>query len=329
LNLNKNLWRPGRHGAKYLILPAVLCVLLTGCGVSAQNPIVPPAEAVQAAYTYSGNIDAENKQNCVAGAALTITEIRVQEGDYVHKGDVLFAFDDSDVSAQISQANAGVAAARANLEKAELAVSGGLIAAQAAFDTAAAAFNDARSNLDRMAALYEAGAIPEVQYEQAKTAFVAAQGQYAQAENAYENAEAQNRQNLNAAQAQLSQAQAAAGAAESAASKRRVFAETDGTVADVWVNENTTPAIGQKIMDVVDYDKLILEVPVDQFEIEKFAVGEQLSVYVNPLDLTVAGTVGRISNQAVMTGELSNFIVTIYLEKNDKLKTGMMAECQK
>jgi multidrug resistance efflux pump len=324
LNLNLN--------QRYLILTAVLCVLLAGCGVFAQSDpaaAVPQEEIPEAVYTYRGNIDAENKQNCAAGMALTVTEIYVSEGGAVHKGDVLFAFDDSDVAAQIALADAGVAVAQANLEKAELAVSGGVIAARAAFDIAAAALNDAESNLDRMAALYEEGAIPQVQYEQAESAFVAARGQYAQAENTYENADAQSRQNLNAAKAQLLQAQASADAAESAASKRRVLAETDGTVADVWIHEGTTPAIGQKIMDVIDYSRLILEVPVDQFEIEKFTAGEPLPVYVNPLDLTVAGTVGKISNQAIRTGELSNFIVTIYLERNDQLKIGMMAECQK
>jgi HlyD family secretion protein len=242
---------------------------------------------------------------------------------------LLFLLEDSDTAAQVAQAGAGVALAQANLEKAELAVSSSVIAAQAAFDNAAAALSDAESNSRRMAALYEEGAIPQAQYEQAKTALVLAQGQYAQAKNARENAEAQSRQNVNAAGAQLAQSQAALEAANNAAAKRRVLAEIDGVIADIWVKENTTLAPGQKVMDVVDYDSLVLKAPVDQFELAKFTVGETLPVYVNPLDLTVTGAVGKISNQAVQTGELSNFIVTIYLEKHDKIKTGMMAQCQK
>lgn len=277
-------------------------------------------------YIYSGNISTRSRQDCAAGMALKLKEVHVSEGEYVKKGQLLYTLDDSDISAQLSQAQAGINLAQVNVDKAETAISDTSVKAQSALDIAAVQLNDASTNLERVTQLYDEDAISQVQYDQAKTALAAAQAQYNQAQSAFDIASKAAEQNISAAKAQLQQSKASYDVVQSGADKRRVVAEIDGVVADIWARENNTLAIGEKIMDIVDYDSLILEVAVDQFEISAFKVGQEIPVYVNAPGLTVKGTVSEISNQAVVKGEVSSFIVTIDLEQNENLKIGLLAE---
>ena len=176
--------------------------------------------------------------------------------------------------------------------------------AQAGLEVSRAAFEEAQINLERVTKLKEIDGISKSDFEKAQMAVVTAR-------------------------AQLNQAKANLDAANYAETKRLVTANFDGVVADIWGHENNMMAAGQKIMDIVDYDRLILEITVDQFEISLFKIDETIPVYINAIDKTVTGTVSKISNQAIKTGEVSSFMVTINLEKNPVLKIGLLAEVRK
>ena len=288
---------------------------------TAQNPSV---------YIYNGNISSNTMQNCIATMALELKKVYVKEGNRVKKGDLLYLLDDSDVLANLSQAQAGIQLAQVNLEKAQLASDTiAQVTAKSAFDSAEAAYTEAKSNLERLATLQPLGGISQSDYEKAQIAVVTAEGQFNQAKANYETISQQSSQNVRAAQAQLAQARANLEAVRANETKRRVTSEIDGTVADVWARENNILAMGEKILDVVDYDKLILEIYVDQFEIPLFKTGETVPVHINAINLTVNGTISKISNQAIKTGDVSSFKVTIDLEKNPALKIGLLAEVKK
>jgi len=176
--------------------------------------------------------------------------------------------------------------------------------AQAGLEVSRAAFEEAQINLERVTKLKEIDGISKSDFEKAQMAVVTAR-------------------------AQLNQAKANLDAANYAETKRLVTANFDGVVADIWGHENNMMAAGQKIMDIVDYDRLILEITVDQFEISLFKIDETIPVYINAIDKTVTGTVSKISNQAIKTGEVSSFMVTINLGKNPVLKIGLLAEVRK
>ena len=313
----------------FVLLCATLVFFLTA---KKPEPAVPKNNAPETGknagtYIYNGNISSKNIQNCVSTMALQLVKLYVKDGDYVKKGDLLYLLDDSDIAANISQALAGIQFAQVNLERSQLAAeTTSQIAAQSAFDAAAAAYNEAKNNMDRLAALQPLGGISQTDVERAQIAVVTAEGQYNQAKSNYETMGEQSSLNVRAAQAQLAQARAIYEAAKVSESKRRVTAEIDGMVADIWVHESNMLPAGQKIMDIIDTDKLMLEIEVDQFEISAFETGKSVPVYVHALNVTVNGMVSKISNQAIKTGEVSCFIVTIELEKNPALKIGLLAE---
>ena len=299
------------------------------------KPDIPRSDAAEtggnlSVYTYTGNISSNNLQNCVSTMALVLKNIYVTEGSHVKKGDLLYLMDDSDIAPNISQALAGIQLAQINLEKAQLASdTTSQIAAQSAYDAAAAAYDEAKVNYERISSIQDLGGISQADLEKVQITLVTAEGQFNQAKANYEITGQLSSQNVRAAQAQLAQARAAYDAAKANESKRRVVAEIDGVVADIWAHENNMLAAGQKIMDIVDYDSLILEIAVDQFEISLFTPGETVPVYVDAMNLTVNGIVSKISNQAIKTGEVSSFIVTVDLGKNPALKIGLLAEVKK
>ena len=321
-----------------IVIAVVVCALVAiGCWILVvnteaqvpKNDIVKPNDN-SVSYIYNGNISSNNIQNCVSPLAVELKKIYVKEGSYVKKGDLLYLLDDSDVLAAISQARAGIQLAQVNLEKAELAAGTlSLVTVKSAYDAADAAYTEAKSNLERMESLQPLGGISQQDYEKAQIAVITAEGQYNQAKSNYETIDQQSSQNVRAAQAQLAQARANYEAAQVSETKRRVTANFDGVVADIWAYENNDLTVGQKIMDIVDYDGLILEITVDQFEIPYFKLSEEVPVYLNALNVTVTGTVSKISNQAIKTGEVSSFIVTIDLENNPVLKIGLLAEVKK
>jgi len=328
------------HKKITIIFIAVIVCALAGLGiwlsVIFNEPSVPknevklPADDLVSSYTYNGNISSNNIQNCVSPMALELKKIYVEEGSYVKKGDPLYLLDDSDVAAAISQARAGIQLAQVNLEKAELAADTiSLVAVKSAFDAAEAAYTEAKSNLDRISTLQPLGGISQSDYEKAQNAVVTAEGQYNQAKANYETIGQQSSQNVRAAQAQLAQARANYEAAQVSETKRRVTANFDGVAADIWAHENNDLAPGQKIMDIVDYNSLILEITVDQFEISQFKLSDRAPVYINSLNSSFNGTVSKISNQALKTGDVSSFIVTINLDNDPALKIGLLAEVKK
>jgi len=295
-----------------------------------QNKVKLPGDDSVSSYTYNGNISSNNIQDCVSPMALELKKIYVKEGDQVKKGDLLFLLDDSDVAAALSQAQAGIQLAQANLEKAQLAADTlSLVAVKSALDAAQAAYTEAKSNLDRVASLQPLGGISQSDFEKAQIAVVTAEGQYNQAKSNYETYDQQSSQSVRAAQAQLAQARANYQAAQVSETKRRVTANFDGVVADIWAYENNDLAPGQKIMDIVDYNNLILQITVDQFEISQFKLSDRVPVYINSLNSAFSGTVSKISNQAIKTGEVSSFVVTIDLDHDPALKIGLLAEVRK
>ncbi len=159
---------------KRLILPffLALLLLLSACGndsgvivtggVNSADTVVPVR--VESAYTtvmtdslkLNGEIKAKEDVYVIPKASGTVQAVNCKVGDYVNKGDTLVVLDDSALEAQLVQAQAALAAARASYE-------------------------DAVRNLERMEALYEEGAISLQTLESARTAVAASNPEAASA----------------------------------------------------------------------------------------------------------------------------------------------------
>ncbi len=154
--------------------------------------LVPLILAIAAWYYWTGQqgkVSTDNayvKQDMVAVSGEVggrIVEVLVAEGDHVEAGQLLFRIDPEPYQLQITQANASIATAQANVTT--LANDSELTGVDIAAAREDIAF--ARSRLERQQALWERGFTTKADYD-------AAQHQVAQAQEALHQAEARQRE---------------------------------------------------------------------------------------------------------------------------------------
>ncbi|HEV2440221.1 MAG TPA: efflux RND transporter periplasmic adaptor subunit [bacterium] len=189
-----------------------------------------------------------------------VAAVLVDEGARVAVGTPLVRLDTNDLLAQEAQAQASVAAARAQLQKVvtgarpeeRLQSTDAVQQARANLDSAQASVRWAQMTVDRDRSLQSQGAISQQDLDQAATQLRVAQAQAAQAQAAYDSA-VQNAalvrigardEDLQAARAQLAQAQAALAAIDVQLHDATIYAPFAGTITkrDVEPGQIVSPA---------------------------------------------------------------------------------------
>jgi RND family efflux transporter MFP subunit len=127
----------------------------------------------------TGTISALRKSDITAQVSARVAEVAVQEGDAVKAGQVVVRLDRTELQSQVSQARAGVVAARARLgaaqRRAEVTELGARAEERAMaasrLEQAEAALRQAKSDKARMDKLFAQGAISKQQVDAADTAY--------------------------------------------------------------------------------------------------------------------------------------------------------------
>jgi len=253
---------------------------------------------------------------------------------------------------QLSQALLNLNTAKLNYEAASgssrdqqiLQTTNALQSAQTAFDSAAL-------NLERVQGLYQIGGAALVEVEQAQTSYDSAKMQLEVAQDNFDNLEVnvnQNvglakeqleaaernyatlqeslEQNIRIAEEQLKQSQASYDSLKKQAEDTRVLAEVSGEISEIYVLENESIIMGMPIMNIVNFDELVVKLKVDEYDLGAVSIGKDAEVLISSLDEKVLGKVTDISKQAMVVNGVSYFDTTVSLEKNDKLRVGLSTE---
>ncbi len=221
----------------------------------------------------TGALEPEQRSEVAAQTAGVVSEVRVDVGSRVKKGDILAVLDASEASMRLAAAQAA-----AEQQKARLGLKEG-----ASFDVATVA--DVRSaeqarNLrvkeaERARTLAEGGVISAAALDQATTAAEQAEAQLEAARNGAEQAWAA----LNAARAQARLSQKALG-------DTRVLAPVDGAVVERRLSVGEFAQLGRVIAVVLDDSPLRLRLDVPEADVGQVVVGK-------PVSLRVAAFPGR------------------------------------
>ncbi|WP_421616788.1 HlyD family secretion protein [Brevibacillus sp. TJ4] len=293
----------------------------------------------------------------------SIAEIAVQEGDEVKAGQLVatlrseellakkeqaeaayhlaqvkleqakqgVSLTDSSSSAQVSQAQAVVDSARAQLEANVNGARAEEIAQLKAKQQAAKTAREvASTNLERMKKLLEEGAVAQVSVEDAQMKFEQADAEYKAAEEQLKMAESgSRREQVEAAQAQLNQAQAAyeqavagrgqvalkeldvksaeanvqqaRGALEEAeayVNNTRLVAPADGIVKHVAVQKGELVSQGFTVITLQVNADNYAKFYVDEYALGKVKTGDSVTLYVPALEQEVQGKVATIAPAA-------------------------------
>jgi len=259
-----------------------------------------------------------------------VEKINFDLGDKVKKGQVLFEMDKTDALLQLNQAASAVEMAELNLKiMSGTAYEQQIIQLKSAVASAEINYNDAKTNLEIIKTLYEAGAESKFNYDRAMSQVELAKQQYETAKANLELIEQKSHaESVETAQAQLNQAKVSYDIAKNAVDNMSVKSPISGVVSamNVKVGEYVSTAAPSFI--IIDDSSYIIEVDVNEDVIGKIHIGDKVKVSIGSIsDGIMSGTITAAAPSADKAKQ--TFLVKITLDNPPStIKGGMFAQVQ-
>jgi HlyD family secretion protein len=281
-----------------------LLALCAGCSRAAKDatPIVTVqtevARRTAITVTVTGEATLEPLHQAVLATKISapVAKYFVQRGDRVHKGELLVTLENNDLSGaalgiqgQYEQAKAQYAITQATVpqevQKAQLEVA----QTQAQVDLQRRIYHSRKQ-------LFEQGALPGRDVDQAKVALVQAKTQYDIARRHLEALEKVGRSaELSSATGQLQKAQGQYEQAQAMLAYTEIRSPINGFVTDRPLYEGEMAAVGTPVVTVMDLDVLIAKAHLPQAQIAGLRAGAPAQVIVPGYAAPFAGTVMLVS----------------------------------
>lgn len=247
-----------------------------------------------------------------------ILEIRVSEGDEVHKGDTIVVLEAPDIEAKLSQAEAAFEAAKAVEQK---ALTGSrreqIQSAYEVWQKAIAGREVAEKTYQRVNRLFEKGVMAEQKRDEALANFRAMQASENAAKSQYDMAVNGSRnEDISAARAQVSRARGAVDEVSSYRDETVLLASADGVVTEIFPETGELVGSGAPIMNIARIDDMWFTFNVREDFLPDLTVGTETEVYVPAFDKTVPVRITRVKD----VGTFATWKATKALDKFD-LKT--------
>lgn len=259
-------------------------------------------EEANGALRLQGNVDVREVEMAfrVGGR---ISQVLVDEGDRVREGDLLAVIDAAPMQDRVSQAEAEIASAQANLARLENGNRAqDIAAAQARADAAAATLAEARGDLARREPLVAAGAISRNQWEETRLAARTAEARLREAQAALSLQQAGARgEDIAAARAALARAQAARAATGTDLSDTSLVAAGEGTVVTRVSEPGSLVQPGQTVLTISIDRPLRVRAYVGEPDLSRIRPGMAVEVRADGNDKAYAGRIGFISPRAEFT----------------------------
>ncbi len=209
-----------------------------------RNLVIPAVEAVQSQYgslplveRFSGNVISENQIELFSEINARVTEVLVENGDKVRKGQILVRLEDEPLKKQLQQAEAGLKINEARLRQAE------------------ARLSELENQYKRIAILAEKNLSSELQLEQVEVQKISAEA------------------DVELAKAQISQAQAQVEERRLQLEKTEIKSPVDGTIGQRNVRSGMQATPNTKLFTIGDLSKLRVEIILTENMIGRIRVG--------------------------------------------------------
>ena len=279
-----------------IILGALVVLLIGGFAVGKRQGWIgkPSGTEVTAAtagpvsivekVSASGKVQPETEVKISPDVSGEITELYVQEGDSVKKGQLLLRIRPDNYQAAVSQQNAMVGTQRANVSQ-----------AQAQLQQQTANAHQTELTFRRQASLYKQKVISQADYEAAQAAYNASQEQLAAI-----------RAQINAARSSVQSAQAGLTEAQKNLNKTTIYSPVSGTVSKLNVKKGervvgTSQMAGTEIMRIANLNNMEVRVSVNENDIIRVQLGDSADIEVDSYatqNEKFRGTVTAIANTA-------------------------------
>ncbi len=268
------------------------------------------ARDLTAIVSASGKIQAERTVNISADNMGRVTQLSVEEGDRVKKGQFLMQIDPRNLASAVQSSAAGQQAARSMLEQQRLAV-------VSARETLALS----RADLKRQQELWAQQLTTRQDLDRAENAVTVGEADLRQRE-----------QELRTQEQRIRQEAAALNQAQYNLSRARIESPIDGIVSRRNIEEGETVVVGTMnnagtvLLTIADMSIIEAEVEVDETDVPSISLGQVAKVTIDALPgREFTGKVTEIGNspiqattgaQATSAGQqATNFKVTIQLDQ--------------
>ena len=260
---------------------------------------------LEAIVSASGKIQPKRFVNISADTSGRVTELAVNEGDRVTKGQFLLQIDPRNLRTRVQSGEASVGAAQSSAEQLKLAL-----------ESSRTQLKLAQDNYKRQQDLWKGGLTTREQFERAESELrVREQDLRAQ------------EQNVRTQQLRMQQESATLENAKTDLSKVRIESPIDGIVTRRNVEQGETAVVGTMnnagtvLLQVADMSVIEAEVEVDETDIPDVKIGQVAKITVDAMiGKTFTARVTEIGNSPIQTTgqgaatQATNFKVTLQVE---------------
>lgn len=275
-----------------------------------QDGVTVNVEAVQkrdlqAIVSASGKIQPQRLVNISADTMGKVTDLKVEEGQRVQKGEFLLQIDPRNLTTAYNQTTASLAAARSQMEQLRLSI-----------ESTKTALKQAQEQLTRQQQLYKAGLTAKENLDNAENQVRMRQADLLSQEKQIET------QRL-----RMTQEQATVENAKLNLSKVRIESPITGIITRRNIEEGETVVIGTMnnagtvLLTVADMSVIEAEVEVDETDIPNVKLGQVAKVTIDAMPgKTFTGKVTEIGNSpiqaagAAAAAQATNFKVKVTLD---------------
>ncbi|MCL4814157.1 MAG: efflux RND transporter periplasmic adaptor subunit [Vicinamibacteraceae bacterium] len=261
--------------------------------------------ALEAIVSASGTIQAKRSVNISADTMGRVTDLAVNEGQSVKRGDFLMQIDPRNLESAVQRTQAGVAASEATLQQMRSAV----ISARENLALA-------QQNFKRQQDLWAEQLTTREAFDRAETELKLREAELREREQAVRTQEARIRQE-----------RAGLSSARYDLSKVRITSPIDGLITRRNIEEGETVVIGTMnnpgtvLLTIADMSVIEAEVEVDETDIPSMQIGQIAKVTIDAIpNKTFTGKVTEIGNSPIQTTaagagqQATNFKVVVTLD---------------
>lgn len=277
---------------------------------------------------YGSNLKPVKEVMVLPKAGGRVATVDVNVGDKVSVGQTLFTLDTTDYAAQLEQAEAGVSAASANLERtSDSGFIQQLLQAEQLVGKLQIQYNTVKDSYDRTQTLYSAEAVSKKDLDDAKSQYDAITIDLKNAKDSLELLKSKSGpQATKAAAATVEQAQAGVSAVQNQINNATITAPIAGVVSEKAVEVGQLAGGQSGYVTVIDHSSLNAEINIPDKMLAQIQVGLSVPVTINALpDAKIVGVIDNISPN---TSSKNNFyVVKVKIDNSkDDIKAGMFAK---
>jgi len=256
------------------LIAIILVISIVGFIVSRPQPVVIQGEAEATEYRISGKVPGR------------IEAFRGTEGQAVHKGDTLVIIDSPEIRSKIAEANAALAAATAQKNKAMNGARREQISgAYELWQKALVGEEVMRKSFERIRTLHDEKVVSDQKYDEVEAQYNAAVATTKAAYSQYAMAVGGARQeDKDAAVALVERADAAVELVNSYRDEIRLTSPADGIIADIYPKVGELVGQGAPIMTIQDLSDMWFTFNIREDRLHAMQNGDRLSLSVPALD---------------------------------------------